>query len=105
MGCRAGALTAPPCIAAVVIDLEDLQVHRRRLAVTAGLGLERDLLSFVEVAEASAFNGRDMHEHVVATGIRLNEAEALLGIEPLDGALSHEKSSLFGVERPSCGQV
>lgn len=83
--------------------LEEAQVHRRRLAIAARLGLERNLLTFIEVAKPCALYCRDVHEHVIAAVIRLNEAEAFLTIEPLDDALSHEKSYLLGVKRPSSG--
>src|SRR5262249_38932822 len=41
------------------------------------------------VAHASALDGADVHEHILAAIARLNEAKALLRIEPLDGAGSH----------------
>jgi hypothetical protein len=58
-----------------------------RLAI--GNNLERDLLSFVEPVHACAFDRADVHEYIVAAVIRLNEAEALLAVEPFHGSLRH----------------
>src|SRR5215204_4295239 len=80
---------------------EQLQVNCGRLAIAARLGLEGDLLILIQVAQSSALDSADVHEHIVAAAIRLNEAEALLRVEPLHGALSHFKSSRFQF----CGYV
>jgi hypothetical protein len=48
-----------------------------------------DLLSVGERAKASAFDSRNVHEYVRAAVIRLNEAEALGGVEPFYGASVH----------------
>ena len=42
-----------------------------------------------QIAETGALNGGDVNEHVIAAGIRGDEAEALGGVEPLDGSLIH----------------
>ena len=42
-----------------------------------GLEFERNLLPLSELREAGAFDGADVHEHVVAAIIRLNETVAL----------------------------
>src|SRR3984957_8921205 len=66
------------------------EVFRRCLAALAvELRFERKLLAFVERAHAGALDGADMHEHVVAAVVRLNEAEALCRVEPLNCSGSH----------------
>jgi len=60
-----------------------------------GDDLEGDLLPFVEGAHAGAFNGADMNEDVLAAGVRLNEAEALLVVEPLHGSDIHANHFLW----------
>src|SRR5215470_6354549 len=51
--------------------------------------VECDLLSLVESMHPGAFNRADVHEDIFAAVIRLDEAEALLDIEPLYGSLRH----------------
>jgi hypothetical protein len=64
------------------------QVVRRGLARPAiGNDIERDLLSLVEAAHSRTLDGADMHEHILAAVIGLNEAIAPLGVEELYGAL------------------
>ena len=50
--------------------------------------LKLDLIAFVQGLVAVADNGLEVHEHVFAAFAR-NEAEALRGVEPLDGSLYH----------------
>jgi hypothetical protein len=52
----------------------------------------RDLLSLVEAMHTGAFDRADMHEHILAAVIRLDEAEAFLAIEPFHGSLCHISS-------------
>jgi hypothetical protein len=66
------------------------EVVCRRTARTAILhDLVRDLLTFVERGKASALNGRDVNENVRAALVRLNEAETLGRVEPLNCSRSH----------------
>jgi hypothetical protein len=53
------------------------------------LDLEVDFLAFNEVRHASALDSGDVDENVRAAVVRLNEAEALGAVEPLNGASSH----------------
>jgi hypothetical protein len=51
----------------------------------------------MKLAEPGSFDDTDMHEHVTAAAIGMDEAITLLSVEPLsveppDGALSHEHS-------------
>ncbi len=48
-----------------------------------------DLLRFIEGRQTSALDGADMNEYVLRAVIRLDEAETLLGIEPLNFACRH----------------
>ena len=66
------------------------QIVGRRLAGTAiGDDLVADLLAFTQRSKAGAFDGADVHEHVVATVIRLDEAVALGRVKPLHGSHAH----------------
>src|SRR3954469_12934992 len=51
--------------------------------------VELDLLVLVQGLVPLALDGRVVHEDVVAAVLLCDEAEALLGVEPLHGALSH----------------
>ena len=70
--------------------LDDFQIYGCHLAVAAGLGLEGNLLVFVELAQPCLFDGADMDEHIIAAARRLDEAETFLRIKPLHySLLSH----------------
>src|SRR5512135_2138106 len=58
-------------------------------ALTVDLRFERKLLAFVERTHAGALDGTDVHEHVGAAVVGLNEAEALGRVEPLNCSGSH----------------
>src|SRR5260370_39053131 len=59
------------------------QITRRFLAAIAH-DLVLNLLAFVEPRQAGPLDRRDMDEDVLAAGVRLEEAETLLRVEPLD---------------------
>ncbi|MBB6221341.1 hypothetical protein GGE66_002311 [Rhizobium leguminosarum] len=63
--------------------------HFARLVIA--LKLVADLLAFDDFTHAGALDGRDVNEGVSAAVIRLNEAEALGGIEPFNCASGHNK--------------
>src|SRR6266513_2576088 len=69
----------------------DLQVLGRGLA-SIGDELVFDHLTLVEGVEASAFDGRNVDEHVLVSGRWSDEPVALSRIEPLDGAFVHRRS-------------
>jgi hypothetical protein len=69
-------------------SLDHLQMAGARLA-TLGDEFVADLLRFIEGRQTSALDGADMNEHVLRTVIRLDKAEALLRIEPLNFACRH----------------
>src|SRR5690606_696041 len=61
-----------------------------RLRALRALGdVELDLLVLVQRLVAVGLDGRVVHEDVVAAVLLRDEAETLLGVEPLHGALSH----------------
>src|SRR2546423_5490938 len=59
--------------------------------------VELDPLVLPQFAEAARVDGRVMHEDVRAASVLGNEAESLVGVEPLDGTGGHESPS---VDRP-----
>jgi len=70
-------------------SLERAQVYRRDFAVATGLCLVPNLLSLAQGRKTSALDSGDVHENVVAALIRLDEAVALLAVEPLHSAVCH----------------
>src|SRR4051794_16489280 len=58
-------------------------------ALLALRDLELDALVLVEAAEAAGGDRRVVNENVRAAAVLGDESEALLGVEPLHGALSH----------------
>ncbi len=69
------------------------QIFGRGLArLSISDNVVRDLLSLVEAMHAGAFDRADMHEHILAAVIRLDEAKAFLAIEPFHGSLRHISS-------------
>jgi hypothetical protein len=68
--------------------LDGAQIGCRGLSAL-GHNVERDFLSLVEAAHPGAFDSADVDEHVLAAVIWLDEAEALLAVEPLYGSLRH----------------
>src|SRR5215469_789423 len=85
---------------------------RGRLALLAALHPVAELLALVQISNSRPFDGRNVHEHVLRAIVGLDEAVALLGVEPLYGSSSHrkpfkenyaapaiERRSNFGTER------
>src|SRR6218665_1004908 len=70
--------------------LDGLQIDGRAFAaLRVVLNFVSDLLAFVQGAEASALNGRDVQEHVRAASFRLNEAVTLGAVKPFHSASGH----------------
>src|SRR5215204_1280127 len=68
-----------------------------RLRTLGALGdVELDLLVLVQRLVTLRLDRRVVHENVVAAVLLRDEAETLLGVEPLHGALSHCSLLLFG---------
>jgi hypothetical protein len=57
-----------------------------RLTLLSTLQLETNRLTLIESLEPSAFDGRDMDEHVLGAVGRLNETKTLLGVKPFYSA-------------------
>jgi hypothetical protein len=70
------------------LGLDDFEV-RSSLLATLAHDFEANLLAFVQHADAGALEGADVNEHVLGTVVRLDEAEAFLGVEKFYGAGSH----------------
>jgi hypothetical protein len=51
--------------------------------------LEFNALVFLEAAISAGLDCGEVHEHISATTIDGDEAEALLGVEPFNGSLRH----------------
>lgn len=67
-----------------------LEIFSCHLAVAAiGGKLELELLAFAQHAHAGALNSADVDERIRAAVVRLNEAEALLNVEPFDSSGRH----------------
>jgi hypothetical protein len=74
----------------IAVGLNRLDVTDRSLAGAAiHLRVKRNLLTFIETANAGAFQSGGVHEHVLAAVVRLDKAEALLIIVELYGARHH----------------
>lgn len=59
-------------------------------ALLAALGVELDLLVLFEVAVSGAGDRAEVREHVRRAVVGRDEAEALVGVEPFDGASGHD---------------
>src|SRR4030088_928620 len=64
-------------------------VGRRLARAAMCYDLVADLLAFTQRSKSGALDGADVHEHVVATVIRLNETKALGRVKPLHGSHAH----------------
>jgi hypothetical protein len=71
--------------------LSDLQILRRFLALV-GNNIVFDVCALIKRTQSSALNSRDMHEHVLATALRLDEPIAFGWVEPFHSACSHVAS-------------
>src|SRR5262245_36957197 len=54
-----------------------------------------DVLTLIEGAEASAFDRRDMNEHVLAATRRLNKTIAFCRVEPFHSTARHRRSPVM----------
>src|SRR4051812_43782792 len=78
----------------VVVASGGLEVRRRFLSALPH-HLEADLLALVEPVQTCGVHGSDVDEHVLRAVLRLNEAEALGGVEPLHGTHCHQTLSFL----------
>ncbi len=77
------------------------EIDRRDLALLTALEVELQPLALVQIGDAGTLHGRNMDEDVFRTVIRLDEAIALLGIEPLLPCLRTSRNS--EIARPRAG--
>src|SRR5258708_9069035 len=68
-----------------------LQIGRGRLPVLTYFSLVLNLLAFIEIRDAGALQGRNVHEHIRSATVRSNKSEALLAVEPLHCADCHDR--------------
>lgn len=84
------AVIAETVVVAVVLDLEGRSVGTGDVdglcAVVLGDDKELDGLALVEGAKAFGFDGGLVDEQILAAVVGLDEAEALVVVEPTDGA-------------------
>ena len=83
---NAGAAVAPACIWVSIRPFADWS--RPTCPCAVGLDVNETLLTLVEVTHSGALDRRDVHEHIRAAAVLHDEAEALLGVEKLDGTLA-----------------
>src|SRR5882762_6245137 len=79
-------------------SLGDLEVFRGGLAAIFHK-VVFDHLIFVEGGESRALDRRDMDEHVLIAGHRLDEPITLGRVEPLDGAFLHRLSPSLDIKK------
>src|SRR3984885_14172107 len=87
-----GAANRPPArtgwVRQALPKSPDPQILRRSLPL-GGHFLIAHLCTLIECAEPSFFDRGDVHEHIVAAVIGLNESIALCRVEPLHRSSSH----------------
>src|SRR5579872_1377819 len=104
MGAKAGCLhrAEPPQTRRLYTRCSaDLADVGRVRALGAGGHLEFDLVVLLEVLEAAAVDRAEVHEDVRSV-LLADEAEALVSVEPFDGAGAHVRSLLSCRTRTSC---
>ena len=85
----------------------NFEIDGWRLALTARFEIETNLLTLIETGQAGLLHGGNVDEDISASLLPLDEAKALLGIEPFDGANghdvppSHNSVKAIGIE-PGC---
>ena len=62
----------------------------KKSELLAALEGEVQLLALLQIAKAGALDGRDVNEDVLRSVARLDESEAALGVEELNGTDSHD---------------
>src|SRR5215217_9220262 len=75
------------------IELDGANVRGLRALLALG-HVVLDLLVLLQIAETLTGDRAEMHEHVGGAVVRSDEAEALLGAEPLHGSDCHVRSLL-----------
>ena len=70
------------------LNLSDSQIFSGRLATVAHF-LVAHLGTFIEAAQSRSFDGRDVHEDILAAAVGLNESISLGCVEPLHSTCRH----------------
>jgi hypothetical protein len=83
------------------LDLTDVA---RLHALLTTVRLIGDLVAFFEGLEPTSCYRAVVHEEVIASLIRLDEAVALLAVEPLDRSLGHEPEARLSFLGPPCNK-
>jgi hypothetical protein len=73
-------------------------VGRRFARATIGHDFVADLLAFTQRTKTGTFDSADVHEHVIAAVIRLDEAIALGCVKPLHGSHAHGGSPFSDIQ-------
>ncbi len=73
-------------------SVDDCQIFRGELSVSAGHEFVLDLLAFVEALQSRALNGGDVDKHIVAALDGYDEPETFARIEPLHDPGRHDHS-------------
>src|SRR6266404_6550257 len=69
----------------------DLKILRRRFSAVA-YDLELDLLAFIERGQTRLLHSRNVHKHILAAALRLDESIAFGRIKPLHSPGRHQGS-------------
>ena len=73
-------------------------VGRRFARATIGHDFVADFLAFTKRTKTGTFDSADVHEHVIAAVIRLDEAIALGCVKPLHGSHAHGGSPFSDIQ-------
>lgn len=105
-----GAKPVPPAILPKRC-LGECQIACRLAAIAVALDVEGHRLPIGQTGQAGALNRRDMHEHVLGTGLGGDKAETFGRIEPFHCAIGHFHIPYQGCRsqdaaaRQSCGTI
>src|SRR5262249_48942602 len=86
---KAPALLRGPLAKTELVSCRAQVSCRRLTGPLVGHDFEGNLLAFAEVAQARLFDSADMHKHILAAIVRLDEAISLVRIKPLYCSRSH----------------
>ncbi len=92
---RRDASSPRPCLcdyAAEERSVDDCQVFRSKLSISARHDFVLNLLAFVEAVQARAFNRGHVDIHILAAVVGLDETKSLAWIEPLHDPCRHDHS-------------
>ncbi len=82
----------------VYASFDELQILGRGLAIAARLQLVLDALAFIETADASPLEGRDVHEGILAPSSGVIKPKPFIGLNHFTGPIAMYSPSLQTVE-------